>query len=66
MVANPFGRLVFKKGPAHKTEVLSGRPFVLRFGILIHAARSADDFDATAAYQDYLSVQTSRKVVVTQ
>ncbi len=44
VVANPFGQSVFRKGPAHKTEIVAGRPFHLRFGILIHAARSEADF----------------------
>jgi hypothetical protein len=56
MVANPFGQSVFKKGPAKKTEVVSGRPFHLRFGILLHAAPDADDFDPAAAYHDYLKL----------
>jgi hypothetical protein len=54
MVANPFGRSVFKKGPAGRTEVTPGEPFRLRFGILVHAARSEGEFDVTAAYKDYL------------
>jgi len=54
MVANPFGQSVFKKGPARKTAMTSGRPFRLRFGILIHASRTEDTFDSAAAYQDYL------------
>ncbi len=54
MVANPFGRSVFRKGPAHRTEVLSGQPFHLCFGILLHAGSSEDSFDAAAAYQDFL------------
>jgi hypothetical protein len=56
MVANPFGRSVFKKGPAQRTEVPPGRPFRLRFGILLHAGHSEDHFDAAAAYQDFLKV----------
>jgi hypothetical protein len=56
MVANPFGQSVFKKGPAKKTEVVSGRPFHLRFGILLHTAAGADDFDPVAAYHDYLKL----------
>lgn len=59
MVANPFGQSAFKRGPANKTTVASGRPFHLRFGILIHAARSEDGFDPTAAYQDYLKIAVS-------
>ena len=56
MVANPFGQSVFKKGPVKKTEMVSGQPFRLRFGILIHAAPSEDNFDPAAAYQDYLKI----------
>ncbi len=56
MVANPFGQSVFKKGPAKKTAVMSGQPFHLRFGILIHASRTEDAFDPEAAYQDYLKI----------
>ena len=56
MVANPFGRSVFKKGPLNKTEVPSGQPFHLRFSILIHAGRSEDNFDPAAAYQDVLKI----------
>jgi hypothetical protein len=63
MVANPFGQSVFKKGPTKKTlvgannhsPVPSGQPLHLRFGILLHAAGSEDDFDPAAAYRDYLS-----------
>jgi len=54
MVANPFGQSVFKKGPAKKTEMVSGQPFHLRFGILLHGAPTEDSFDPVAAYQDYL------------
>jgi hypothetical protein len=56
MVANPFGQSVFQKGAVKKTEVVSGQPFHLRFGILIHAAPSEDNFDRVAAYQDYLKI----------
>jgi len=56
MVANPFGRSVFKKGPANRTEVLPGQPFHLRFGILIHASRSEGNSDPAAAYQDFLKI----------
>jgi hypothetical protein len=54
VVANPFGRSVFKKGPANRTDIVSGQPFHLRFGILIHATLDEDRFDPVAAYQDYL------------
>jgi hypothetical protein len=54
MVANPFGQSVFKKGPARKTELAPGRPFHLRFGILVHAASRVDSLDPAVAYQDYL------------
>lgn len=56
MVANPFGQSVFKKGPAKKTEVVSGQPPHLRFGILLHAVARKDRFDPVAAYQDYLKI----------
>ncbi len=61
MVANPFGQSVFKKGPAKNTEVASGRPFHLRFGILLHAAPGEDNFDPAAAYQDYLKIAVSHE-----
>jgi hypothetical protein len=66
MVANPFGRAVFKKGPAHKTKLVAGRPFHLRFGILIHATRSEDNFDPATAYQDYLKIATPDDSVGTE
>ncbi|RPJ20928.1 MAG: hypothetical protein EHM35_18880 [Planctomycetaceae bacterium] len=53
MVANPFAQSAFKKGAASKTEIVSGQPFHLRFGVLIHAGRSEDSFDPAIAYQDY-------------
>ncbi len=56
MVANPFGQAVFKKGLPKKTEVVPDQPFHLRFGILLHAAGSEDDFDPVAAYRDYLKI----------
>jgi len=56
MVANPFGQSVFKKGPAKKTEVMPGRPFHLRFGVLLHAAGAENDFDPVAAYEDCLKL----------
>ena len=60
MVANPFGQSVFKKGPVQKTEIGSGRPFHLRFGILLHAAGAENDFDPVAAYDDYLKIVTNQ------
>ncbi len=56
MVANPFGQSVFKKGPVKNTEVRSGQPLHLRFGILLHAAGGEDDFDPKAAYRDYVAI----------
>ncbi len=53
MVANPFAQSAFKKGIASKTELAPGQPFRLRFGILVHATRSEDSFDAATAYEDY-------------
>ncbi|MBP7051739.1 MAG: PmoA family protein [Phycisphaerae bacterium] len=59
MVANPFARSAFKKGPANRTEVASGASFRLRFGILIHAARSEEGFDPAVAHHDYLEAITN-------
>ena len=42
MVANPFGRSVFKKGPVNRTELKPGEPFHLRFGVLLHATATAE------------------------
>jgi hypothetical protein len=56
MVANPFGRSVFHTGPAEKTQIVAGRPFHLRFGILLHATPDESSLDLVAAYQDYLKV----------
>jgi len=62
MVANPFGQAAFKKGPPKNTEVVSGRPFRLRFGILLHTAHREDGFDPAAAYQDYLKRTASGSI----
>jgi hypothetical protein len=60
MAANPFGQSVFKAGPDRKTAVDLGRPFHLRFAILVHAAGSEESVDLAAAYQDYLAVAVHR------
>ncbi len=56
MVANPFGQSVFKKGPVKKTEIGSVQPLRLRFGVLLHAAGSENNFDPRMAYQDYVAL----------
>lgn len=48
MVANPFGRSVFRKGAGNRTEVPPGQPFRLRFNILIHAGPAEASFDPAA------------------
>ena len=35
LVANPFGRKAFRKGPPSRVEVGKGKPFRLRFGVLL-------------------------------
>jgi hypothetical protein len=54
MVANPFGRDAFDKGESSEIKVEAGRPFRLRFGVLIHAGDREESVDLRQAYQDYL------------
>ncbi len=71
MVANPFGQSVFKKRPVganNHSPVPPDRPSIpaaplrvgLRFGILLHAAPTENDFDPVAAYEDYLKIAANQ------
>ncbi len=60
MVANPFAELAFKKGPVNKTELASGEPFHLRFGILVHATDDEESFDPASAYREYRATTTRK------
>ncbi len=66
MVANPFGRSVFKKGPVNRTELKPGEPFHLRFGILLHATITAEGFEPEAAYREYLKIAIPHKLLATE
>ena len=50
---NPFGRNAFTRGKKSKVVVRKGQPFRLRFGVFVHAAKSAGDYDPNAALADY-------------
>ncbi len=54
VVANPFGRQVFGKGPPSKVVVLPGDSLRLRYGILLHTRASGEGLDLAAAYADYV------------
>lgn len=55
LVANPFGREAFRKGPASKVVVKPGESFRLRFGVLLHAGPKGVEPDLRAAYADFVS-----------
>jgi len=60
LVANPFGRRAFRKGPESRVVVRPGRPLRLRFGVLLHAAPAKDKPDLKAAHADYLRLIAKR------
>jgi hypothetical protein len=56
MAANPFGQEVFHAGPSSQLRVEAGRPFRLKFGVLIHVGQGEDSVDLDAAYRDYVKL----------
>lgn len=42
LVANPFGRRAFGKGPASRVVVEPGRPLRLRYGLYVHSGPTGD------------------------
>jgi hypothetical protein len=59
--ANPFGEQAFTDGGPSKVVVKPGKSLRLRYGILVHAADSADAIDLKAAYADYLKREKGNK-----
>lgn len=57
MAANPFGRNAFTKEQKSRIDVKPGGKFRLRFGVLVHSG----DFDAPAAYGDFVSLMKTQK-----
>ena len=55
VVANPFGRQSFGKGPLSEVVVKPGKSFRLRFGVLLHAGPADATPDLKAAYTDFLA-----------
>jgi len=56
LLANPFGRQAFKKGPASKVVVKPGQSFRLRYGVLLHASLPETPANLKAAYADFLDL----------
>ena len=56
MLANPFGREAFGKGPTSKVVVKPGESFRLRYAVLLHAGPTDSKPNLNAAYADYLKV----------
>lgn len=61
LVANPFGRKAFRKGPASKVVVKPGSSFRLRNGVLVHADAQGKRPDLKAAFADYIRFAQSGK-----
>jgi hypothetical protein len=56
LVANPFGRKAFRKGNVSKVAVEKGKPFRLRYGVLLHAGSPLDTPNLEAAYADFIQL----------
>lgn len=54
LVANPFGRKALTKGEESRVVVKRGEPFRLGFGVFLHSAPAAREFDPAGAYREYL------------
>jgi len=57
MVANPFGREVFKQGPRSRVEVRPGEDLRLCFGVFVHSAPGPESVRLEAAYKEYLRLR---------
>jgi hypothetical protein len=58
LVANAFGANAFTKGPKSKVTISPGAKFRLGFGLCIFETPADQDFDAAAAYRDFLKEAT--------
>ena len=58
LVANPLGESELSGRGKQRENVLvpKNTPFRLRYGVLVHLHDQADDFDAQAAYVDFLKI----------
>jgi len=54
LLANPFGRRAFRKGPPSKVVVKPGESLRLRFAVLLHASPARGKPALDAAYADVL------------
>jgi hypothetical protein len=62
LVANPFGRQAFGHGEKSQVTVEPGKPFRLRFGVLIHTDEGPERL--RNAYADYRRLETPQPGVV--
>ena len=58
LIANPLGESELNGRGKKRQNVLveQGKPFRLRYGVLLHLHQRADEFDANHAYQQFLDV----------
>ena len=58
LIANPLGESELNGRGKKRQNVLvrKGEPFRLRYGVLIHLHNTADEFNRTEAYEDFLEV----------
>jgi hypothetical protein len=56
IVANPFGRKAMQAGPESEVVVNQGQHLQIRYGVLVHSAPQANDYDAAASYTNFLSL----------
>ena len=57
LLANPFGRNAFTKGPKSEIPVRQGETFRLRFGLLVYTASASDPLSyGKAAYRQYVEL----------
>ena len=57
---NPFGQNAFTGGEKSAVAVAPGTEFQLRYGVLFHWQDKAREFDADAAYADYLQAVNAK------